>query len=110
MRKFKEFSALTVFKISKHKTKVLKKGRYRTKQIDEEDGFKIEKKGKYLGVNLINLNCMLFQNNCIKIWNEVKNICQNGKKKYNWSLLGQISKIKIMFYLECYFCFRQYLF
>lgn len=42
--------------------------------IDKED-FKIEKNLKYLEIIMTNVNCILFQNNYVKIWNEGKNLC-----------------------------------
>lgn len=38
-------------------------------------GFRIEKKITYLGITVTNMNCMLFQNNYVKTWNEIRNIC-----------------------------------
>lgn len=37
--------------------------------MDKAD-FKVEKKVKYLGIMLTNMNFMLFQNNYVKIWNK----------------------------------------
>lgn len=34
--------------------------------------FKIEKKVTFLGIIIPNMNFILFQNNCMKIWNEIK--------------------------------------
>lgn len=34
--------------------------------------FNIEKKVKYLGVILTNMNCILFQNDYVKVWDYVK--------------------------------------
>lgn len=57
-------------------------------------GFKIETKVKYLGITMINTKCMLFQNNHVKTWNEVKKDVLRWEK-LPFLLLGRISMIKI---------------
>lgn len=37
-----------------------------------ESGFKVEKRVKYFGVKLMNINSKLFQNNFVAAWNDIK--------------------------------------
>lgn len=70
--KTKEFSILAGFKINIQKSKILKNMSQQNQTELHRKGFKIGKKVKYWGVPLINMNCMLCQNNYAKIWNEMK--------------------------------------
>lgn len=38
----------------------------------KKTSFKMQKKVKYLGITMTNMNCVLFQNNCVKEWNEIQ--------------------------------------
>uniref|UniRef100_A0A8D0EDD4 Reverse transcriptase domain-containing protein n=1 Tax=Salvator merianae TaxID=96440 RepID=A0A8D0EDD4_SALMN len=63
-------------------------------ELMQKLGFEVEKKIKYLGISLMNQNKMLFHNNYIKIWSEIK---QDMEKWANlkWSLLHIILVIKM---------------
>lgn len=65
---------------------------------DKKTGSKIKTNVTYLGITLINMNCMLFQNNYTKVWNDIK----NEVGQIQLFLLGIISVIKMDFYPGCY--------
>lgn len=63
-------------------------------ELTEKTGLKIEKKVYIFFMGLVMaMNCMLFQNNYVKIWNEIrKDMLRWGKLQL--SLLGRISVMK----------------
>lgn len=74
MKKLKEFGVVAGFKINKQKTKLVTKNMDQNNQLElmNKTDFKVEKKVKYLGVTLTNMNNMLYQKNYVKMWSEIK--------------------------------------
>ena len=96
MKKLKEFGSLAGLKVNKQKTNMLIKDMttHNQEMLMGKTGFIIEKKVRYLGVTLSNTNCMLFQNNCAKLWSDVKKDLLRWEK-LQLSMMGQISVIKM---------------
>lgn len=80
MKKLKDFGPVAGFKINKQKTKNNFKNSGQKEQLEliNKTGFKTEKRVTYLGVTLKNMNCMFYQNNYVKTWNEITNTFQDG--------------------------------
>lgn len=57
-------------------------------ELMEEIGFKINNKVKILGITMINMNYMLFQNNYVMMWTGIKT--KLGWEKLKLSLWGEI--------------------
>ena len=84
IKKLKEFGSLAGLKVNKQKTKMLIKNMTPPDQdlLMSKTGFQIEKKVRYLGVILSIKNSMLFKNNYVNIWKDVKMICKD-EENYN---------------------------
>nr|GEZ82414.1 hypothetical protein [Tanacetum cinerariifolium] len=107
MNKLKEFGSFAGFKVNKQKTKIVTKNMKTQDQLKlmNKTGFQVEKKVKYLGIVLTSMNCMLFQNNYVKVWNEIKKDLLRWER-LKLSLLGRISVIKMNVLPKMMFLFQ----
>ena len=92
----KRFGYLAGFYINRDKTKMLVKNMDKAKveELQGQNGIRVEKKVKYLGVWVSAKNANLFEDNYVKVWKEVKrNLEKWGRLRL--SFLGRISTIKM---------------